>query len=72
MSKNTTGFIFTEVEHDYSWEAQLKIGDCSRIVSLDVYINDEKDRKKSLKKIDLIISELTKFKSAIEGIKYGI
>ncbi len=71
LTAETTGFIFTEVEFDYSWGATLKIGDCTKIVSLDVYIDDEKARKKTLKKLNLIRDEIANLILEVEAINYG-
>jgi len=71
LDPNTTSFIYTEVEFDYSWGATLKLGDCHRIVNFDVYIDDEKTRKKTLKKLNLMRAELDKLVIAIEGVTYG-
>ncbi len=71
LSPSTTAFIFTELEFDYGWGASLKIGDCNRVVRLDVFVDDEKARKKALKKLNLLRNELTNLITAIEGISYG-
>jgi len=71
LDPNTTSFIYTEVEFDYNWGATLKMGDCQRIVNFDVYIDDEKSRKKTLKKLNLMRAELDKLVIAIEGVTYG-
>jgi len=71
LNPETTAFIFTEVEFDYSWGATFKMGDCNRMISLDVYVDDEKARKKTLKKLNLMRDELTNLISAVEDITYG-
>ncbi len=70
IDPSTTGFIQTEVEFGYSWGATFKMADCSRIINLDVYIDDEKSRKKTLKKLNIIRDEVTNLISAIEDINY--
>ena len=71
LNPDTTAFIHTEVEFDYSWGATLKIGDCNRIINLDVYVDDEKAKKRSLKKLNLLRDELSKLITAVEAINYG-
>ncbi len=71
LTPETTGFIFTEVLFDYNWNATLKIGDCSRIVDLDVYIEDEKARKKTLKKLLLLEKEISTMIAVVKNITYG-
>ncbi len=71
LNPDTTAFIHTEVCFDYSWGGTLKIADCSRIVNMDVYIDDEKGRKKTLKKLNIMRDEITNLISAIEDINYG-
>ncbi len=72
IDPNTTGFIYTLIEHDDGYRtAQLKLADCSRIVSFDVYIDSPRARYKTLKKVQLIIDELRKFKEVLEGLNYG-
>jgi len=71
LNPETTAFMFTEVLFDYSWGATLKMGDCNRIVNFDVYIDDEKARKRTLKKLNLMRDELSNLIGAIEDIKYG-
>ena len=73
IDPNTTGFIYTKVESDDGYkQAELKIADCSRIVSLDVYIDSAKARDKTLRKVRLIVEELTKFKDTLETLTYEV
>ncbi len=72
IDPNTTGYIYTEVGHEDGYKtAELKLADCSRIVSFDVYIGSPRARYKTLKKVQLIIDELNKFKEVLEGLNYG-
>ena len=71
LSPDTTAFIHTEVGFDFSWGATLKIGDCQRIVNLDVYVDDVKSQKRSLKKLNLLRDEIGKLITAVEAINYG-
>ncbi len=69
IDPNSTGFIFSRVEKQdgRSW-AELKLGDCSRIVSFDVYVDSELDRKATLKKVDLIIKEMSLFRDRVAAL----
>jgi len=71
LDPNTTSFIFTEIEFDYSWGAQLKMGDCNRIVNYDVYIDSPKARKRTVRKLNIMIEEIMELKDQIEEITYG-
>ena len=62
----TTGLaaIETNVE-SYSWssgglDSTVSISDCSRHISLDFSIYSKKDLDEKIKKLDLLITELTK------------
>ena len=71
LNPDTTAFIFTEVFRDYerSW-ATLKMADCSRIVEFDAHIYTKDKRDALAKKVDILISELEKFKEEIEELSY--
>lgn len=59
------GFIVGETNpYDFS-SASVSIADCSRIVTLDLPTNRKKHRKASLKKLEILITELMKLQDAI-------
>ena len=47
------------VEPDDYLDACLEIGDCSRKISLDLGINDSRDRANTLAKLDILIDAMT-------------
>lgn len=72
IDPNTSGFIYTQVEHDDGYLcATLKLADCARIVSFDVYIDSKKARDKTVKKVQLMVDEMTKFNEILKGLSYG-
>ncbi len=72
IDPNTTGFIYTLIEHDDGYRsAQLKLADCARIVNFDVFIDSVKARDKTIKKVQLMIDELSKFNEVLKGLNYG-
>ncbi len=72
IDPHTTGFIYTLIEHDDGYRsAQLKLADCARIVNFDVFIDSVKARDKTIKKVQLMIDELSKFNEVLKGLNYG-
>ena len=68
----TTGYIYTHIEHDDGYRtAELKLADCARIVNFDVYIDSKKARDKTVKKVQLMIDEMSKFNEVLMGLNYG-
>ena len=58
-SSDSTGYVISGIskENNYSY-GRLKIADCSRIVSLDIDVDDSKQRKQTIKKISIIQNAL--------------
>ena len=71
IDPNTSGFIFTELYHDEDqyYESTLKMADCSRIVQFDTYISSKKDRRATLKKLNIMINNITELRDAILEIE---
>lgn len=46
----------------------LEFRDCSRLVSLDFHCNTKRDKVSRLKKLDTIITSLTKMRDALEKV----
>ena len=51
-------------------EVTLQIRDCSKICGFDLSVGTPADQKRSIKKLDKMIGELTTFRDAIASIKY--
>lgn len=53
---DATGYIYWGVrQEDFGgYYAMFKLADCSRIVSLDIYLGSKRERRVSLKKLNLI------------------
>lgn len=70
ISTGHTSYIFTEVESsrggEYKWgHYMLTIADCRRRVQLEFFLGTKQARRRSLRKIDLLINVLTKFRDAL-------
>lgn len=64
--KDKTAFIACNIEDGpYAW-GEVKIADCGKLISLEFPTEDSSDKRKSLKKLDLMISELEKFREVLE------
>lgn len=71
LNPDTTAFIFTEYFRDYEKSyVTLKMADCRHVLEFDAFINSEDERDKLLKKISIMIDELSKFNKELEGIQY--
>ena len=46
----------------------LEFRDCSRLVSLDFHCDTKRDKVSRLKKLDTVITELTKMRDALEKV----
>lgn len=49
--------------------AVVKISDCNRTTTLEFSIDNEKEKKSRLKKLDLLVAELQAFKAKLETTK---
>ena len=70
ISTGQTSHILAEVESsdggDYKWgHYMVTIGDCRRRIQLEFFLGTRQARRISLRKIDLLISVLTKFRDAL-------
>lgn len=70
VSTGHTSHILAEVESsdggDYKWgHYMLTIADCRRRIQLEFFLGNRQARRISLRKIDLLISVLTKFRTAL-------
>ena len=80
VSTNHTSYIFVHVESsrggEYKFGSNLiHLADCDRRVQIEFFLGTEQDREISLKKINLLIETLTRFRDALakesELIKKG-
>lgn len=70
VSTGSTSYIFAEVESsrngEYKWgHYMLTLADCRRRVQLEFFIGTKRARQRSLKKLDLLIDVLTRFRAAL-------
>ena len=69
-STGHTSYILVEAESsrngEYKWgNYLLTIADCRRRIQLEFFLGTKKDRRISLRKINLIIEVLTRFRDAL-------
>jgi hypothetical protein len=60
------GYIITSV--DTEGDFNLKIADCNRIVDLNVYYSTKSEKKRRIRKMNVLIDELTNLRDAMESI----
>ena len=70
VSTGHTSYILAEVESSDNGAYRfgnylLTIADCRRIIRLEFFLGDKKARRRSLKKINLLIEILTRFRDAL-------
>jgi hypothetical protein len=70
VSTNKTSYVHAYIESSFEgshkWgDNVLQIADCHRRISLEFCLGNARDRRVSLKKIDLLISILTSFRDAL-------
>jgi hypothetical protein len=70
ISTGQTSFILAEAESsnngEYKWgHYMLTIADCRRRIQLEFFIGTKRARRSSLKKINLLIDVLTRFRDAL-------
>jgi len=69
LSPKTTAFIYTYLENDDGYKyGQFKIGDCNRMISLDIDIGTKKERSATIKKLNTIAYEADRLAGAIEDM----
>jgi hypothetical protein len=71
VSSGTTSFLFAEVESsrggEYKWgHYMLTIADCRRRIQLEFFLGTKDARRLALKKINLLIDSLTRFRDALQ------
>lgn len=70
-STGQTSYILAEVESsrngEYKWgHYMLTLADCRRRIQLEFALGTKQSRRNSLKKIDLLIDVLTRFRDALQ------
>jgi len=70
MSTGQTSYVFAEVESsdggEYKWgHYMLTIADCRRRIQLEFFLGTKQARRRSLRKINLLIDVLTRFRDAL-------
>jgi hypothetical protein len=66
-----TSYIDAIIESSQDGEYQigsnvLTLADCRRVVRIEFFLGNKRERRRSLKKINLLIDILTAFRSALE------
>ena len=69
-STGHTSCILAEVESshngEYPWGTNmLTFADCKRIIRLEFFLGRKRERRRSIKKINLLIDVLTRFRDAL-------
>ena len=69
-STGHTSYILAEVESsqngEYPWGSNmLTIADCKRIIRLEFFLGRKQERRRSLKKLNLLIDVLTRFREVL-------
>jgi hypothetical protein len=69
-STNHTSYILAHVENSHGGTEKygtnlIFIADCHRVIQLEFYIGTKEHRRISLRKIDLLIDVLTRFREAL-------
>jgi len=59
------GTAFLELTYEDGYGG-VKIADCNRAVTLSIDTSNKKEKENSLHKIDVLISELSKYKTKLE------
>jgi hypothetical protein len=71
ISTGYTSFIDALVETSFNGSDKLincllTIADCRRVIRLEFLLSNKEDRRRSLRKIDLLIKVLTAFRDALK------
>ena len=77
VSTGHTSYILAEVESsrggEYKWgHYMLTIADCRRRIQLEFFLGTVRARRESLKKLDLLLSVLTSFRSRLLAEAHAI
>jgi hypothetical protein len=77
ISTGHTSYILAEVESsrggEYKWgHYMLTIADCRRRIQLEFFLGTMRARRESLKKLDLLLSVLTSFRSRLLAEAHAI
>ena len=77
VSTGHTSYILAEVESsrggEYKWgHYMLTIADCRRRIQLEFFLGTMRARRESLKKLDLLLSVLTSFRSRLLAEAHAI
>lgn len=63
-----SGYIVARVSNDDGYRyASLKIADCSRIINLSIDTDGKKERRASVRKLNILIDTLVKLRNAVEA-----
>jgi uncharacterized protein YjcR len=70
VSTGNTSYILAEVESsrggEYRWgHYMLTIADCRRRIQLEFFLGTARDRRESLRKLDLLLKVLSSFRKAL-------
>jgi len=70
ISTTHTSYIDAIVESSQNGEYQigsnvLTLADCHRVVRIEFFLGNKRERRRSLKKINLLIDTLTRFRDAL-------
>ena len=70
ISTGETSYVLAEAESsengEYKWGVYLlTLADCRRRIQLEFYIGTKRARQRSLKKLNLLIDVLTRFRAAL-------
>jgi hypothetical protein len=70
VSTNHTSYILAHVESSRGGEYKfgtnlIYLADCQRMIQLEFFLGTERDRETSLKKINLLIDTLNRFRDAL-------
>ena len=77
VSSGHTSYILAEVESsrggEYKWgHYMLTIADCRRRIELEFFLGTMRARRESLRKLDLLLSVLTSFRSRLLAEAHAI
>lgn len=72
LNPTTTSFVYASIEEGFGYPyGELKIADCNRIVTLDLAMSTGKERKATLKKLDLLLGTIQQLRDKIEEVNSG-
>ena len=66
LSPDTTAFVYATLENDDGYRyGELKISDCNKAVRLDINVSNKKERKATVKKLDMLSQEIEALANAV-------